>query len=82
MFFFRAEEKWNECYEYRVRALSKARRAITRDARNGKWTSQEYAKKAEALKMQYFMPASIVASSWEGPAKKRETTQLLREWSN
>lgn len=48
-----------------MRAFERARRTITRDPRRGRFTPQEFAKKSEALKTWYFMPAVMVASNWE-----------------
>lgn len=45
--------------------FDRARRTITRDPRAGKWTAKVHAKKTGELKMRYFMPAILVADSWE-----------------
>lgn len=61
-----------------MRAFEVGRRAITRDPRRGHWSMNEFNRKHDQFKMQYFMPAVMIAAHWEASKGQRDPAITAR----
>lgn len=72
------EADWLACFNARARAFELGKRKITRDPRKGKWGKREFNQLNDRFKMQFFVPAAVVASNWELSKGERDPAIAAR----